>query len=134
MLGEDVEPDSRNRFVCKKRERDNGESGSEMRPSAAFFVPDGKLEAAAKAISDSLAQTTIGSPLNEKVRMGSLAGQDQRREVKEQVQNCWRLLQLVYGSLDGAGTGLMPTTASEHFFPLAAAERETFFRDRNARY
>ncbi len=34
-----------------------------------------------KAIGKSLAQTTIGNPENEKVRMGALAGQTQKQEV-----------------------------------------------------
>ena len=34
------------------------------------------------AISKSLSQTTIGNPVNEKVRMGSLGRQGQREEVK----------------------------------------------------
>ena len=47
-----------------------------------------------------LAQTLIGNPLNEKVRMGSLAGQDQRKEVKQQVQKLLASSQIIYGSLD----------------------------------
>lgn len=53
-----------------------------------------------KAIGTSLSQTAIGNPLNEKVRMGSLAGQTQRNEVKEQVQKLLASSQIVYGSLD----------------------------------
>ena len=40
----------------------------------------------------------IGSPLNEKVRMGSLAGQPQRNEVLEQVDKLLQCCQLLYGS------------------------------------
>ena len=47
-----------------------------------------------------LSQTTIGNPLNEKVRMGSLAGQSQRKEVKAQVQKLLASSQIIYGSLD----------------------------------
>jgi oxepin-CoA hydrolase/3-oxo-5,6-dehydrosuberyl-CoA semialdehyde dehydrogenase len=42
----------------------------------------------------------IGNPLNEKVRMGSLAGIHQRNEVKEQVQKLLASSQIIYGSLD----------------------------------
>ena len=52
-----------------------------------------------KAISQSLSQTTIGNPENEKVRMGSLAGQSQRKEVREQVQKLLASSQIIYGSL-----------------------------------
>ena len=65
-----------------------------------IFVPENKMEEVWKAIAASLAQTTIGNPLNEKVRMGPLAGQTQRSEVKEQVQKLLASSQIVYGSLD----------------------------------
>src|SRR6185295_7525650 len=50
--------------------------------------------------SAALAQTLIGNPVNEKVRMGSLAGQDQRNDVKQQVQKLLASSQIIYGSLD----------------------------------
>ena len=65
-----------------------------------IFVPEGKMEDAWKAIASSLQQTTIGNPLNEKVRMGSLAGQDQRQEVRTQVQKLLASSQIIYGSLE----------------------------------
>ena len=43
---------------------------------------------------------SIGNPENEKVRMGSLAGQSQRKEVKGQVQKLLASSQIIYGSLD----------------------------------
>ena len=65
-----------------------------------IFVPENKMEDLWKAIASSLNQTTIGNPLNEKVRMGSLAGQGQREEVKQQVQKLLASSQIIYGSLD----------------------------------
>lgn len=38
--------------------------------------------------------------MNDKVRMGSLAGLSQRKEVKEQVQKLLATSQIIYGSLD----------------------------------
>jgi oxepin-CoA hydrolase/3-oxo-5,6-dehydrosuberyl-CoA semialdehyde dehydrogenase len=58
------------------------------------------MEEVWKALKTSLAQTTIGNPLNEKVRMGALAGQSQRKEVRERVQKLLASSQLIYGSLD----------------------------------
>jgi len=52
------------------------------------------------ALGKALSQTVIGNPLNEKVRMGSLAGQTQRTEVLEQVQKLLASSQIIYGSLD----------------------------------
>ena len=65
-----------------------------------IFVPQNKMEDVWIAIGRSLAQTVIGNPLNEKVRMGSLAGKDQRKEVKTEVQKLLASSQIVYGSLD----------------------------------
>src|SRR5688572_9274059 len=65
-----------------------------------IFVPENKMEDVWKAIASSLSQTTIGNPLNEKVRMGSLAGQSQRSEVRSQVQKLLASSQIIYGSLD----------------------------------
>src|SRR6185437_12196410 len=47
-----------------------------------------------------IAQTTIGNPENEKVRMGPLAGQTQRLEVRAQVTKLLASSQLIYGALD----------------------------------
>jgi oxepin-CoA hydrolase/3-oxo-5,6-dehydrosuberyl-CoA semialdehyde dehydrogenase len=65
-----------------------------------IFVPENKMEEVWKAIASSLSQTTIGNPLNEKVRMGSLAGKIQRSEVRSQIQKLLASSQIVYGSLD----------------------------------
>jgi oxepin-CoA hydrolase / 3-oxo-5,6-dehydrosuberyl-CoA semialdehyde dehydrogenase len=69
-----------------------------------IFVPENKMEDAWKAISKSLSQTAIGNPLNEKVRMGSLAGLTQRTEVKNQIQKLLASSQIIYGSLDSVQT------------------------------
>jgi oxepin-CoA hydrolase/3-oxo-5,6-dehydrosuberyl-CoA semialdehyde dehydrogenase len=65
-----------------------------------IFVPRHLLEDAYIALGKSLAQTTIGNPLNDKVRMGSLASKDQREEVRQNVQKLLASSQIVYGSLD----------------------------------
>jgi oxepin-CoA hydrolase/3-oxo-5,6-dehydrosuberyl-CoA semialdehyde dehydrogenase len=51
-------------------------------------------------LSKSLAQTTIGNPHNDSVRMGALAGRGQRDEVKEHIQKLLAVSQIAYGSLD----------------------------------
>ena len=44
-------------------------------------------------------QTTIGNPLNEKVRMGSLGRRNTDEEVREQVQKLLASSQIIYGSV-----------------------------------
>ncbi len=102
VLGEDVTPDKPewNIFIKEIRKEMTLKAGQRCTGIRRIFVPENKMEAVWKDISTSLSQTTIGNPLNEKVRMGSLAGQTQRNEVKEQIQKLLASSQIVYGSLD----------------------------------
>ncbi|HZZ76555.1 MAG TPA: aldehyde dehydrogenase family protein, partial [Puia sp.] len=65
-----------------------------------IFVSENKIGEIRKSISHALSQILIGNPKNEKVRMGSLAGQDQRKEVKQQVKKLLASSHIIYGSLD----------------------------------
>ncbi|MBK8951032.1 MAG: phenylacetic acid degradation bifunctional protein PaaZ [Chitinophagaceae bacterium] len=65
-----------------------------------IFVPEEKVEDVIKSLTAALSQTVIGNPLNEKVRMGSLAGESQRSEVRGQIQKLLASSQVVYGSPD----------------------------------
>jgi len=102
VLGEDVTPDKPewDIFIKEVRKEMTLKAGQRCTGIRRIFVPQNKMEDLWKAISASLAQTVIGNPLNEKVRMGSLAGETQRREVREQVQKLLASSQIVYGSLD----------------------------------
>jgi len=53
-----------------------------------------------KALATSLSQTVNGNPLSDKVRMGSLAGQSQREEVRTQIKKTIGVFTIIYGSLD----------------------------------
>jgi oxepin-CoA hydrolase / 3-oxo-5,6-dehydrosuberyl-CoA semialdehyde dehydrogenase len=102
VLGEDAAPGTAewDIFVKEVRREMTLKAGQRCTGIRRIFVPENKMEDMWNAIAASLAQTTIGNPLNEKVRMGSLAGQTQRNEVKEQVQKLLASSQIVYGSLD----------------------------------
>lgn len=102
VLGEDVTPDKPewDIFIKEIRKEMTLKAGQRCTGIRRIFVPENKMEDIWKAISTSLSQTTIGNPLNSAVRMGSLAGQKQRTEVKEQVQKLLAASQIVYGSLD----------------------------------
>src|SRR5580658_10074536 len=102
VLGEDVEPGMPewDLFVKELRKEMTVKAGQKCTAVRRIFVPADKMEAAWKAIVKSLAQTTIGNPENDKVRMGSLAGQTQREEVRSQVKRLLASSQLIYGSLD----------------------------------
>jgi oxepin-CoA hydrolase/3-oxo-5,6-dehydrosuberyl-CoA semialdehyde dehydrogenase len=102
VLGEDVTPDKPewDIFVKEVRKEMTLKAGQRCTGIRRIFVPENKIEDLWKAISTSLSQTTIGNPLNEKVRMGSLAGESQRTEVREQVKKLMASSQIIYGSLD----------------------------------
>jgi oxepin-CoA hydrolase/3-oxo-5,6-dehydrosuberyl-CoA semialdehyde dehydrogenase len=102
VLGDDVQPGMPewDIFVKEVRKEMTLKAGQRCTGIRRIFVPENKMEDLWKAIATSLAQTTIGNPLNEKVRMGSLAGETQRKEVREQVQKLLASSQIVYGSLD----------------------------------
>jgi len=102
VLGNDVHPGMPewDIFVKEVRKEMTLKAGQRCTGIRRIFVPENKMEDVWKAIATSLAQTSIGNPLNEKVRMGSLAGQTQRNEVKEQVQKLLATSQIIYGSLD----------------------------------
>jgi oxepin-CoA hydrolase/3-oxo-5,6-dehydrosuberyl-CoA semialdehyde dehydrogenase len=102
VMGEDVVPGMPEWDILVKeiRKEMTLKAGQRCTGIRRIFVPENKMEDVWKAIASSLSQTTIGNPLNEKVRMGSLAGQSQRQEVREQVQKLLASSQIVYGSLD----------------------------------
>ncbi|MFC0773740.1 phenylacetic acid degradation bifunctional protein PaaZ [Terrimonas alba] len=102
VLGEDVTPGEPewDIFVKEVRKEMTTKAGQKCTAIRRIFAPENKMEDVWRAIATSLSQTTIGNPLNEKVRMGSLAGQGQRQEVKTQVEKLLASSQLIYGSLD----------------------------------
>lgn len=102
VLGEDVKPGMPewDLFIKEVRKEMTTKCGQKCTAIRRIFVPDNKIEAVSAALTKALAQTTIGNPLNETVRMGSLAGESQRKEVKAQVQKLLASSQIIYGSLD----------------------------------
>lgn len=102
VLGRNVAPGDPewDLFIKEVRKEMTLKAGQRCTGIRRIFVPESKMEDVWKAIATALSQTVIGNPLNEKVRMGSLAGETQRREVREQVQKLLASSQVVYGSLD----------------------------------
>ena len=102
VLGEDVAPGMPewDIFIKEVRKEMTVKAGQKCTAIRRIFVPENKLEDVSVALGKALSQTPIGNPLNEKVRMGSLAGLTQRSEVKQQVQKLLAASQIIYGSLD----------------------------------
>ncbi len=102
VLGNDVDPLSPewDIFIKEVRKEMTVKAGQKCTAIRRIFVPEHLLQDACIALGKSLAQTTIGNPMNEKVRMGSMASTGQRDEVKQNVQRLLASSQIMYGSLD----------------------------------
>jgi oxepin-CoA hydrolase/3-oxo-5,6-dehydrosuberyl-CoA semialdehyde dehydrogenase len=102
VLGNDVRPGSAEweLFLKEVRKEMTVKAGQKCTAIRRILVPEHLLEDASAALGRALAQTTIGNPLNEKVRMGPLAGIGQREEVRQNTQKLLASSQIAYGSLD----------------------------------
>ena len=102
VLGDDIQPGMPewDIFIKEVRKEITVKAGQKCTAVRRIFVPQNKLEDVSRALADALQKTSIGNPQNEKVRMGALAGQEQRTEVKTQVQKLLASSQIIYGSLD----------------------------------
>lgn len=128
VLGEDVEPGMPewDIFVKEIRKEMTLKAGQRCTGIRRIFVPENKMEDVAKAVGTALAQTVIGNPLNEKVRMGSLAGETQRNEVKEQVQKLLASSQIIYGSMDSVEVIDADAAAGAFMSPILLMNNKPF--------
>ena len=128
VLGQDVEPGKGDWdiFIKEVRREMIAKAGQKCTAIRRIFVPENKMEDVWKAVAASLAQTPIGNPLNEKVRMGSLAGMGQRNEVKTQVQKLLASSQLIYGSLDSVELIDADPTKGAFISPLLLVNQKPF--------
>jgi oxepin-CoA hydrolase/3-oxo-5,6-dehydrosuberyl-CoA semialdehyde dehydrogenase len=120
VLGTDVTPDMPewDLFIKEVRKEMTTKCGQKCTAIRRIFVPENKIEDVQIALGKALAQTVIGNPLNETVRMGSLAGQSQRNEVREQVQKLLASSQIIYGSMDSVSVVDADATVGAFMSPL----------------
>ncbi|HEY4208519.1 MAG TPA: aldehyde dehydrogenase family protein, partial [Puia sp.] len=127
-LGEDVEPSMPewDLFIKELRKEMTVKAGQKCTAVRRIFVPVSKMEDAWKALTKALSQTTIGNPENEKVRMGSLAGNTQREEVRSQVKRLLASSQILYGSLDSVTLIDADNTKGAFLSPLLLLNENPF--------
>ena len=120
VLGTDVTPDMPewDLFIKEVRKEMTTKCGQKCTAIRRIFVPENKIEDVQISLGKALAQTVIGNPLNETVRMGSLAGQSQRIEVREQVQKLLASSQIIYGSMDSVSVVDADATIGAFMSPL----------------
>jgi oxepin-CoA hydrolase/3-oxo-5,6-dehydrosuberyl-CoA semialdehyde dehydrogenase len=102
VLGEDSVPGTPefDIFVKEVTREMTVKAGQKCTAIRRILVPENLVGDVQKAVSARLDKTTIGDPQVDGVRMGSLAGLDQRDEVFEKVNQLAQSQEIVYGSLD----------------------------------
>lgn len=103
VLGLDVKPGSAEFeiFIKEAAKEITIKAGQKCTAVRRLIVPEALTGAVQEALSKRLASTPIGHPENKDVRMGPLAGETQRLEVREKVNQLARSQKLVFGNLEG---------------------------------
>lgn len=102
VLGDDVNPGDIefDIFIKEVQKEMTVKAGQKCTAIRRIIVPANKVEDVQIALGKRLAKTTLGDPSVEGVRMGSLAGLEQREEVKEKVLELSKSQEIVYGDLN----------------------------------
>ena len=102
VLGEDVNPGTIefDIFIKEVQREMTVKAGQKCTAIRRIIVPANKIEDVQIALGKRLAKTTIGDPSVEGVRMGSLAGLEQREEVRERVLELSKSQEIVFGDLN----------------------------------
>ena len=102
VLGDDVNPGDIefDIFIKEVQKEMTVKAGQKCTAIRRIIVPANKVEDVQIALGKRLAKTTLGDPSVDGVRMGSLAGLEQREEVKEKVLELSKSQEIVYGDLN----------------------------------
>ncbi|MDX2067693.1 MAG: phenylacetic acid degradation bifunctional protein PaaZ [Haliscomenobacter sp.] len=102
VLGPDVEPSSPDfeLFLKEIRREMTAKTGQKCTAIRRIFVPENRIDAVQNGLSKMLAQTTLGDPRTEGVRMGALVSKVQQQEVSQQVEKLLQHSSLAFGNLE----------------------------------
>src|SRR5690606_34471251 len=102
ILGPDVEPESPefDLFIKEVHREMTAKCGQKCTAIRRVIVPTNRIEDVQIALANRLANTKMGDPRLEGVRMGALAGKEQLDEVHQKVKELLKSSQLVYGDLE----------------------------------
>ncbi|MAX69326.1 MAG: phenylacetic acid degradation bifunctional protein PaaZ [Flavobacteriales bacterium] len=102
VLGEDAVPGTAefDIFIKEAQKEMTVKAGQKCTAVRRIIVPEILVEDVQIALGKRLSKTTIGDPSVEGVRMGSLAGNEQKIEVTEKVQQLAKSQEIVFGSLE----------------------------------
>jgi oxepin-CoA hydrolase/3-oxo-5,6-dehydrosuberyl-CoA semialdehyde dehydrogenase len=99
ILGSDVTPESPefDLFVKEVAREMTAKAGQKCTAIRRVIVPRERVEAVRGALAARLGRVAIGNPRDEKVGMGPLAGQAQRRDVRENISKLAAEAEIVFG-------------------------------------
>jgi len=102
VLGEDAVPGTAefDIFIKEVQKEMTVKAGQKCTAVRRIIVPEKLVEDVQIALGQRLAKTIIGDPAVEGVRMGSLAGKEQKIEVTEKVKQLSKTQEVVFGSLE----------------------------------
>lgn len=102
VLGEDAVPGTAefDIFIKEVQKEMTVKAGQKCTAVRRIIVPEKLVEDVQIALGKRLSKTTIGDPSIEGVRMGSLAGKEQKIEVTEKVKQLTKSQEIVFGSLE----------------------------------
>lgn len=111
ILGPDAAPGTEefDLFIKEVRKEVTVKAGQKCTAIRRVLVPEQYVEDVQIALSAAFSKTAIGNPRNESVRMGALAGQSQRSEVMEKLEQLKAFSEVLYGEqsnnyIDADGT------------------------------
>lgn len=102
VLGSDVTPDKPefDIFIKEVVREITTKAGQKCTAVRRIIVPENRVEEVRAALGKRLASNIIGDPNAEGVRMGSLAGLAQLKEVKEKVEHLSKTQKIIIGDFD----------------------------------
>lgn len=103
ILGEDAVPGTPefDLFIKEVRREITTKAGQKCTAVRRIIVPENLLEDVQKALTKALAQTTVGDPQAEGVRMGALINRHQLARVREKLLELSAKTPIVFGDLEG---------------------------------
>jgi len=128
VLGSDVKPGSPefDIFIKEVQREITIKAGQKCTAVRRIIVPESLCEEVQKSLAKRLAQTVIGDPKTEGVRMGSLAGKAQVKEVLEKVSQLKRTQELVIGNPDSFEVAGADRTKGSFLPPLVFFNNDPF--------
>jgi oxepin-CoA hydrolase/3-oxo-5,6-dehydrosuberyl-CoA semialdehyde dehydrogenase len=102
VLGKDAVPGTAefDIFIKEVQREITVKAGQKCTAVRRIIVPENLIEDVQIALGKRLAQTVIGDPQTEGVRMGALAGKAQLKEVAEKVMQLAKTQEIVYGDME----------------------------------